>query len=109
MTLKIERISGKRRTRIRLSGAFRSEHLDQMKAEIERGGPRVALDLEEVDLVDVEGVRFLNTCEANGISVLHCSPYIREWMLRERGRPKARTHKRKKEQATLEDEDGKHV
>src|SRR5712664_682937 len=44
MTLKIERISGKRRTRIRLSGAFRSEHLDQMKAEIERGGPRVALD-----------------------------------------------------------------
>src|SRR5258708_18092134 len=59
MTLKIERISGKRRTRMRLSGAFRSEHIDQMKAEIERGGPRVALDLEEVDLVDVEGVRFL--------------------------------------------------
>ncbi len=96
MTLKIERLSGKRRTRIRLSGAFRSEHLDQLKAEIERGGPRVALDLEEVDLVDVEGVRFLNACEAEGISVLHCSPYIREWMLRERGRPKARTHKRKK-------------
>ncbi len=109
MTLKIERISGKRRTRIRLCGAFRSEHLDQVKAEIERGGPRVALDLEEVDLVDVEGVRFLNACEADGISVLHCSPYIREWMSRERSRPKARTHKRKKEQAPLEDEDGKHV
>ncbi len=109
MTLKIERISGKRRTRIRLSGEFRSEHLDQMKAEIERVGPRVALDLEEVDLVDVEGVRFLNACEAEGISVLHCSPYIREWMSRERSRPKARSHKRKKEQAPLEDEDGKHV
>src|ERR1700736_3149984 len=85
MTLKIERISGKRRTRIRLSGAVRSEHLDQMKAEIERGGAQVTLDLEEVDLVDVEGVRFLNACEADGISVLRCSPYIREWMLRERG------------------------
>jgi len=109
MTLKIERISGKRTTRIRLSGAFRSEQLDQVKAEIERGGPRVALDLEEVDLVDVEGVRLLNTCEADGISVLHCSPYIREWMSRERGRPKARTHKCKKEQAPSEDEDGKHV
>jgi len=109
MTLKIERISGKRRTRIRLCGAFRSEHLDQVKAEIERGGPRVALDLEEVDLVDVEGVRFLNACEADGISVLHCSPYIREWMSRERSRPKARTRKRKKERAPLEDEDGKHV
>ena len=89
MTLKIERISGKRRTRIRLSGELRSEHLDQVKAEIERGGPRVALDLEEVDLVDVEGVRFLNACEAEGISVLRCSPYIREWMLRERGSAKS--------------------
>ena len=74
MTLKIERISGTRRTRIRLSGQVRAEHLDQLKAEIERAGPRVALDLEEVDLVDIEGVRFLNACVAEGISVLHCSP-----------------------------------
>jgi hypothetical protein len=90
MTLKIERISGKRRTRIRLSGQFRAEHLDQVRAEIERGGP-VALDLEEVDLVDVESVLFLNACEAAGISVLQCSPYIREWMLRERAGKKERT------------------
>ena len=89
MTLKIERISGKRRTRIRLSGELRSEHLDQVKAEIERDRPRVDLDLQEVDLVDVEGVRFLNACKANGISVLRCSPYIREWMLRERGSAKS--------------------
>ena len=82
MTLKIERLSGKRRARIRLSGEFRSDQLDQVKAEIERCGPE-ALDLEEVDLVDVEAVRFLNAREAEGISVLHCSPYIREWMLRE--------------------------
>ena len=52
MTLKIERISDQGRTRIRLSGQFRAEHLDQVKAEIEQGGP-VALDLEEVDLVDI--------------------------------------------------------
>lgn len=83
MTLKIERISSKRGTRIRLSGEFRSDHLGQVKAEIERGGA-IALDLEEVDLVDVECVRFLNALQAEGISVLHCSPYIREWMLRER-------------------------
>jgi hypothetical protein len=84
MTLKIERISGEPRTRIRLSGEFRSEHLDQVKAEIALGGPRVDLDLQELDLVDVECIRFLNACEAEGISVLHCSPYIREWMIRER-------------------------
>jgi hypothetical protein len=85
MTLKIEQISGKRRTRIRLSGGFRVEHIDQLKAEIERGGP-VALDLEELDLVDVEAVRFLNACQSEGIRMLHCSPYIRAWMLRERDR-----------------------
>ena len=90
MTLRIERISGKGKTRIRLSGGFRSEQVDQVKTEIECGGPRVALDLEEVDLVDVEGIHFLNACKAEGIPILHCSPYIREWMVRERGRPKAR-------------------
>jgi hypothetical protein len=88
MTLRIERISGKDKTRIRLSGDFRSEHVGQVKTEIELGGPGVALDLEEVHLVDVEGIRFLNACKAQGIPVLHCSAYIREWMFREQGRPK---------------------
>ena len=85
MTLKIEQISGKRRARIRLSGGFRVEHIDQVKSEIERCEAHVALDLEEVDLVDVEAVRFLNACQSEGIRMLHCAAYIREWMLRERG------------------------
>ena len=90
MILKIERIPGLHRVRLRLIGDFRSDRLDQVKAEINRGEP-VALDLEEVDLVDVEAVRFLNAREDEGISVLHCSPYIREWMLREREEEKGRT------------------
>jgi len=95
MTLKIERISDERGARIRLSGEFRSDRLGQVRAEINREGP-VTLDLEEVSLVDVDAVRFLNVREDEGIFVLHCSPYIREWMLREQGRSKARTNKRKK-------------
>jgi hypothetical protein len=83
MTLKIERT----RLRIRLSGDFRSEQLDQVKAEIELCESPAVLDLEELNLVDVEAVRFLNACEAMGFSVSHCSPYIRAWMLRERSRP----------------------
>ena len=79
-----------------------------MKAEVERGGPRVDLDLQELDLADVEGVRFLNACEAKGISVLHCSPYISEWMLRERSRPEAQARKRKKGRGTSEDQHGEH-
>jgi hypothetical protein len=84
MTLKIERIFGARETRIRLSGQLRSEHLSQVKSEVEGAEQPAVLDLEEVDLVDIDGVRFLNECECAGISVLRCSPYVREWMQRER-------------------------
>jgi hypothetical protein len=88
MMLKIRQVAGERRIQICLSGQLRSEHLDQLRSEVERAGPRVTLDLEELDLVDIESVRFLNACESAGVSILHCSPYIREWMLQERGRPK---------------------
>jgi hypothetical protein len=88
MTLKIKRIAGKRETRICLSGQLRSENVGQVKAEVRRGGARVALDLSEVDLVDIDAVRFLNMCESAGLSILHCSPYIREWMLQERSQAK---------------------
>jgi len=84
MTLRIERLKGQ----LRLSGEFRAPYLDQVKTEIERCESPVVLDLEEVDLIDLEGVRFLNASEAKGIAVLHCSPYIREWMLQERIRGK---------------------
>ncbi len=81
MTLRIERNQGG----IRLSGELRVGHLDQVKTEIEHSKSPIVLDLEELDLIDVEGVRFLNACEAAGVSILHCRPYIREWMLQERG------------------------
>jgi hypothetical protein len=38
------------------------------------------LDLSEVSLVDVHVVRFLGTCQAEGVQLLHCSRYIREWI-----------------------------
>jgi len=85
MTLKIELIFGEGRPRILLSGQLRSDQLDQLRSEIERCGSPLALDLGEVDLVDIDGIRFLNECESTGISVVGCSPYIKEWMLRERG------------------------
>jgi len=44
------------------------------------------LDLEGVTLVDIEVVRFLNACEKIGVELLHCWPYIREWMIRENAR-----------------------
>ena len=88
MTLKIKRIAGKRKTRICLSGQLRCENVGQVKSEVERGGPRLTLDLGEVDLVDLDVVRFLNACESAGVAIVRCSPYIKEWMLQERSQPK---------------------
>jgi len=41
------------------------------------------LELADVELVDVEVVRFLNACQNEGAVIANASPYIREWMLRE--------------------------
>jgi hypothetical protein len=89
MTLKIERVLDESGALIRLSGNLRFDCLDQVMAEINLG-ETIALDLNEVNLVDVEAVRFLNAREDEGISVLHCSPYIRTWMVREREEERAR-------------------
>jgi hypothetical protein len=43
------------------------------------------LDLWEVTLVDSEVVRFLVQCETNGLRLVNCPAYIREWMGRESG------------------------
>src|SRR6267143_1853541 len=82
MTLRIDRVQ----ECVRLSGNFRSEHVHQVKAELDRCQSPVALDLEEVGLADVEAVRFLNSCEAAGVSVLNGSAFIRTWMSQERER-----------------------
>jgi hypothetical protein len=68
-----------------------TEHLDQLQAEIELCESPAVLDLEELDLVDVEAVQFLNACEAKGILLLNCSPYIRKWMAQERNRQDPQT------------------
>jgi hypothetical protein len=85
MTLRIERATGGQKTIIRLSGRLQSEYLDELKMQIDREQSPTALDLESVTLVDVEVVRFLTGCEHSGVELLHCRPYIREWMTRENG------------------------
>jgi len=84
MTLRIERVSADGRTVVRLIGRVQSECLAEIEAQIEGAGPHLALDLEEVTLVDVGAVRFLSACEQSGIELLHCAPYIRHWMASER-------------------------
>ena len=44
----------------------------------------IALDLKDVRMVDREAMRFLISCEADGVTLEHCPPYIREWMERDK-------------------------
>jgi len=82
MTLKIEKYADGDSTTIRLIGRMQTEHLEELEKQIRESGPVLILD--EVTLVDVEIVRFLGTCEARGATVLNCSPYIRDWIGKER-------------------------
>ncbi len=84
MSCRIERASDGRATVIRLSGRLRAENLEQLKTEIMGESTQVGLDLDEVTLVDVEIVRFLNECESAGVEVRNCRPYIRKWMEQEK-------------------------
>lgn len=86
MTFRIEKAADRRNTIIRLSGRLQSEHLDELKTQVNGEPSPIALDLEGVTLVDIEVVRFLNACENSGVELLHCCPYIREWMSRENAR-----------------------
>jgi hypothetical protein len=63
---------------------MRAEHLEELEKQIRENGPAIILDLDEVALVDVESVRFLGTREARGATLLNCSPYIRDWIGKER-------------------------
>ena len=84
MTLKIEKYCDECSTTVRLIGRVQAEHLAELETQIKESGSKIALDLEEVNLVDVEVVRFLGTCEAQGVKLLNCCPYIRDWIGKER-------------------------
>ena len=84
MTLKIEKTPGERGTIIKLIGRIRAEHLSELNAQITACVPKIVLELGEVSLVDADAVRFLGSCESEGIQFLNCSAYIRLWIVRER-------------------------
>jgi anti-anti-sigma regulatory factor len=88
VTLKIDKTLGEHGTTIKLMGRIRAEHLDELKAQIRASVPKIVLELGEVSLVDADAVRFLIACESQGIQLLNCSAYIREWIVRERENPK---------------------
>ena len=83
MTLRIEKCSEGPIGILRLIGRIQAQYIEELTAQIQRGGPKIVLDLDEVTLVDVDVVRFLTVLERDGIELRHCPLFIREWIVRE--------------------------
>jgi hypothetical protein len=83
MTLKIESAFDGRAATLRLSGRIEEDHLAAIQEEVRRYRPHLVFNLGEATLVDREVVRFLAMQEVEGVELIDCPRYIREWMARE--------------------------
>lgn len=70
--------------RLLLSGRIQSDRIACIRSAMNGSCARKILDLSEVTLVDFGVVRFLISCEQEGVELAECPRYVREWMLRER-------------------------
>lgn len=84
MILRIELAEGVSETVLMLIGRIDSAGVQQLQARIADARNLVALDLQQVCLVDLDAVRFLTTADRAGIELRHLPRYVREWMLVER-------------------------
>jgi hypothetical protein len=91
VTLKIEIASDGDTATFRLSGRIEEDHLVELQAEVQRYRPRLVFDLAETTLVDRAVVRFLAAHEGDGVELLRCPRYIREWIACERSQGTRRT------------------
>jgi hypothetical protein len=83
--LRIERqLEGASSTYLKLSGRMQADGLSELVAEIEKCGNPPILDLAEINLVDHVSVLFLIRCESQGVQIVNCPLYVREWVTRER-------------------------
>jgi anti-anti-sigma regulatory factor len=83
--LKIHRTANGEVT-LRISGRMDSENVADVKMSLESDGDgrRILLDLRDLTLVDRDAVGFLAECETDGVQLINCPAYIREWIARER-------------------------
>jgi hypothetical protein len=82
--LRIEKESDGHTTTLRLIGRIQSADIGSIRTQMDDDSVHVLFDLGEVTLVNVEVIRFLSDYEDEGVLLIHCPPYVREWILRER-------------------------
>jgi hypothetical protein len=65
---------------LRLIGRIESEHVRDLKDQLEDETRTIVLDLSEIKLVNQAAVRYLRLSEDKGIELRNCPAYIREWI-----------------------------
>ena len=68
-----------------LSGQIQKEHIAELEALIaaEVKDRRIILDLKDLTLTGQDVITFLAQCEAAGVRLANCDPYVREWITRQ--------------------------
>jgi hypothetical protein len=86
MTFRIESAARGRFTVFVLSGRIETPAIAELRRllELQTDCCDIVVDLKDVSLVDREVMRFLALCEADGVKLENCPPYIREWIEREK-------------------------
>ena len=82
--MKIERQFYGKAMIIGLIGRIRAEDLEELKRQLDDSTETKVLDLSEITIVDADVIRFLSVTEREGIPLMSCPPYVREWILQER-------------------------
>ncbi len=69
-----------------LSGEIREQQISELDALLrsEKEGRPIVLDLKDVTLAVREAISFLEGCETDGVTLLNCPAYVREWITRNR-------------------------
>jgi hypothetical protein len=85
MTCRIERrVSAKDLVTLEISGEISGQDVDTLRASLAQESGVVAIDLNDVLIVDREAIKLLAIQEANGVEIRNCPAYIREWVTREK-------------------------
>jgi len=86
VTLKVQISTQGEAVAFTLIGRINAEEVAELQRLFEAEGRdhHILLDLKDVQLVDLDAVRFLACCEGNGALLENCPAYIREWIEKER-------------------------
>ena len=86
MVLRIEKSNTSEFVIFTFSGRIENEKIRELREilSLEQAGRKIAFDLKDVKLVDQHSIEFLEECEAQGVELVNCPIYLREWITRVR-------------------------